>query len=73
MGSPQCSIIVTDIDAHMGNTGGIVCAGKEDQVSGLRLPSKRECRHCKAPALESAGIDKSAVGQGIRDKSGAVK
>ena len=30
---------ITDINAHMGNAGSVVCAGKEDKITGLCIRS----------------------------------
>ena len=65
---------ITDINAHMGNAGSVVCAGEEDKITGLRICSGNGSADIVKPLrTESSGVDKSAVREDIGHKAGAVK
>ena len=66
--------IVTHIDPHMGYAGGFIGALEENQVSRFCFASGyRRADIVKPLCAKATGIHKSAVGQHIGDKAGAVK
>ena len=62
---------VTDIDAHMGQTG-LVCILEEDQIAGLEVTLGNGCAFGVHRNLRTADIDAVAA-QHIVNKSGAVE
>ena len=64
--------LIAHINSHMGNAAGVISPLKKDQITGLRTGNGR------TDVIESlrpqpSGVDQSAVGQHITDKTGTVK
>ena len=64
--------LISHINTHMRNAGGIVCADKEHQITGLRIRNGGT-DVIKPLRTKPSRIAQSAVGQHIGNKAGAVK
>ena len=64
-------LTVTDIDAHMGQTG-LVCILEEHDVTGLQIGLGNRRALCVHSGLGTADVDAEGT-EHIVDKSGAVK
>ena len=64
-------LTVTDIDAHMGQTG-LVCILEEDQIAGLEIALGNGCAFGVHGNLRTADIDAVAA-QHIVNEAGAVE